>query len=329
MKKRMLILGMFTCLLVFSSMPVSAEKPAVEPKTAMVELISQLHSYAQQKQPGFNLLTNNGLGLYANEDGSDPALAARMLQSIDGIVLEEFSYGWEMKDDTATPRAVQQAMLAQLRQPRAAKVPVFNIDYCQLKKHRDISYRQSGAQGFINYAAERRALNKIPQGTVPDENQSAVNTLAAAKNFLVLLNPELFADKSSYLAALSQSNYDLLIIDPMYNGDFLSAAELRQLQHKPGGARRLVVAYMSVGEAEDYRPYWQSQWEALPPEWLETENKDWQGNYKVKYWQSGWQQLLYGSDSSTLDQILQAGFDGAFLDVVDAYQYFVDQAQLQ
>ena len=77
MKKRMLILGMFTCLLVFSSMPVSAEKPAVDPKTAMVELISQLHSYAQQKQPGFNLLTNNGLGLYANEDGSDPALAAR------------------------------------------------------------------------------------------------------------------------------------------------------------------------------------------------------------------------------------------------------------
>ena len=327
MKKRMLILGMFTCLLVFSSMPVSAEKPAVDPKTAMVELISQLHSYAQQKQPVFYLLTNNGLGLYANEDGSDPALAARMLQSIDGIVLEELSYGWEMKDDTATPRAVQQAMLDQLRQPRAAGLPVFNIDYCQLKKHRDISYRQSGAQGFINYAAERRALNKIPLGTVSGENQDAINTLAAAKNFLVLLNPELFADKSSYLAALSQSDYDLLIIDPMYNGEFLSAADLRQLQHKPGGARRLVVAYMSVGEAEDYRPYWQRRWEVLPPDWLETENKDWQGNYKVKYWHPGWQQLLYGSEAAALDQIIRAGFDGVFLDVVDAYQYFIDQAQ--
>lgn len=327
MKKRMLAMSLGICLLVLPILPVTAGSSVVDPKTAMVELISQLHSYAQQKQPGFYLLTNNGLGLYANEDGSDPALAARMLQSIDGIVLEEFSYGWEMKDDTATPRAVQQAMLDQLRQPRAAGLPVFNIDYCQLKKHRDISYRQSGAQGFINYAAERRSLNKIPLGKVSGENQDAINTLAAAKNFLVLLNPELFADKSSYLAALSQSDYDLLIIDPMYNGEFLSVAELRQLQHKPGGARRLVVAYMSVGEAEDYRLYWQRQWEALPPEWLEMENKDWQGNYKVKYWQIGWQQLLYGSDSSTLDQILQAGFDGAFLDVVDAYQYFVDEAE--
>ena len=327
MKKRMLALGLFIWLFVLPVLPVTAGSLAVDPKTAMVELISQLHSYAQQKQPGFYLLTNNGLGLYSSEDGSDPALAVRMLQSIDGIVLEEFSYGWELKDDTATPRAVQQAMLDQLRQPLAAGLPVFNIDYCQLKKHREISYRQSGAQGFINYAAERRALNKIPQGTFPNENQSAVNTLAAAKNFLVLLNPELFADKSSYLAALSQSNYDLLIIDPMYNGELLSAVELRQLQHKPGGARRLVVAYMSVGEAEDYRPYWQCQWEVLPPEWLETENKDWQGNYKVKYWHPGWQQLLYGSEAAALDQIIRAGFDGVFLDVVDAYQYFIDQAQ--
>ncbi len=327
MKKRMLALGLFVWLLVLPTMPVRAGTLAVDPKTAMVELISQLHSYAQQKQPGFYLLTNNGLGLYTSEDGSDPTLAARMLQSIDGIVLEEFSYGWEMKDDTATPQAVQKAMLAQLRRPLAGGLPVFNIDYCQLKKHRDISYRQSSAQGFINYAAERRALNKISQGRLPDENQAAVNTLSAAKNFLVLLNPELFADKSSYLAALSQSDYDLLIIDPMYNGEFLTAVELRQLQHKPGGARRLVVAYLSVGEAEDYRPYWQQQWAAQPPDWLETENKDWQGNYKVKYWHPGWQQLLYGSETAALDQILRAGFDGAFLDVVDAYQYFIDKAQ--
>lgn len=327
MKKRMLILGMFTWLLVLPTMPVSAGTLALDPKTAMVELISQLHSYAQQKQPGFCLLTNNGLGLYASEDGSDPALAAKMLQSTDGIVLEEFSYGWEMKEDTATPRAVQKAMLAQLHPALAAGLPVFNIDYCQLKKHRENSYRQSAAQGFINYATERRALNKIPSEIFLDENQAAVNKLTAAKNFLVLLNPELFPDKSSYLSALSQSNYDLLIIDPLYNGEFLSAAELRQLQHKPGGARRLVVAYLSVGEAENYRPYWKSQWADQPPEWLETENKDWQGNYKVKYWHPGWQQLLYGSESSTLDQILRAGFDGAFLDVVDAYQYFIDKAQ--
>jgi len=47
----------------------------------------------------------------------------------------------------------------------------------------------------------------------------------------------------------------------------------------------------------------------------------------VKYWHPGWQQLLYGSEAAALDQIIRAGFDGVFLDVVDAYQYFIDQAQ--
>jgi cysteinyl-tRNA synthetase len=79
---------------------------------------------------------------------------------------------------------------------------------------------------------------------------------------------------------------------------------------------------MSVGEAETYRPYWQTAWEDAPPAWLAAKNEDWVGSYKVKYWTREWRALLYGSQSAYLDQILAAGFDGAFLDVVDAYDYF-------
>jgi cysteinyl-tRNA synthetase len=43
----------------------------------------------------------------------------------------------------------------------------------------------------------------------------------------------------------------------------------------------------------------------------------------VKYWRPEWQDILYGSREAYLDKIISAGFDGAFLDVVDAYYYYV------
>ena len=35
-----------------------------------------------------------------------------------------------------------------------------------------------------------------------------------------------------------------------------------------------------------------------------------------------WEEILFGSKDAYLDQIIAAGFDGAFLDVMDAWQYF-------
>ena len=54
-------------------------------------------------------------------------------------------------------------------------------------------------------------------------------------------------------------------------------------------------------------------------------NDDWEGNYKVRYWTRAWQDLLYGSADGYLDKIIAAGFDGAFLDVIDAYDYFYEK----
>ena len=45
-----------------------------------------------------------------------------------------------------------------------------------------------------------------------------------------------------------------------------------------------MIAYSSIGEAEDYRYYWRAEWEDDVPTWLAAENKDWKGNFKVRYW---------------------------------------------
>ena len=79
---------------------------------------------------------------------------------------------------------------------------------------------------------------------------------------------------------------------------------------------------MSIGEAEDYRYYWQADWSTNPPSWIEEENPDWEGNYIVKYWEQEWQDIIYGNDNSYLKKIVDAGFDGVYLDIIDAFEYF-------
>jgi cysteinyl-tRNA synthetase len=52
---------------------------------------------------------------------------------------------------------------------------------------------------------------------------------------------------------------------------------------------------------------------------LGDENPDWQGNFAVRYWDPAWQSLIFGQASAYLDLVLDAGFDGAYLDRVDAF----------
>ncbi|WP_206076181.1 MJ1477/TM1410 family putative glycoside hydrolase [Marinitoga lauensis] len=80
------------------------------------------------------------------------------------------------------------------------------------------------------------------------------------------------------------------------------------------------LAYLSIGEAEDYRFYWNEKWYYDPPEWLDAENPKWEGNYKVKYWYKEWKNIIF----SYLDKIISQGFSGVYLDLIDSYIYWAD-----
>ena len=123
-------------------------------------------------------------------------------------------------------------------------------------------------------------------------------------------------------AAVAATKLDLVVIDAMKNaqaGIALSRAEVAALQKKPDGGRRLVMAYLSVGEAETYRSYWRKDWLTAPPVWLAAANEKWPGAYGVRFWEPAWQHIVFEGPASLLGNILDAGFDGVFLDRVDAY----------
>ncbi|MDQ7037464.1 MAG: endo alpha-1,4 polygalactosaminidase [Anaerolineae bacterium] len=123
--------------------------------------------------------------------------------------------------------------------------------------------------------------------------------------------------------ALAVSGYDLIVMDYSADGtsdEAYSAEEIDRL-HEAG---KIVLAYMSVGEAEDYRFYWDDSWDDNPPTWLDEENPNWEGNYKVRYWDDDWQALII---DHYLQAILDADFDGVYLDIIDAYDYYEAQGR--
>lgn len=133
---------------------------------------------------------------------------------------------------------------------------------------------------------------------------------------------------------------DLLITDYSRDGTASgawTADDVAALRHRASGKPRIVLAYLSIGEAETYRAYWRRHWRVSPPSWLGAENAAWKGNYSVRFWEPGWQRLIFDAapglfDRVTarwfpsfaaepyLDRILAAGFDGVYLDKVDGFE---------
>jgi len=65
------------------------------------------------------------------------------------------------------------------------------------------------------------------------------------------------------VAEAARSPFDLLVVDEQLAGDMepeRRAEHLKALKIKPDGGRRLVLAHVSIGQAENQRSYWQRNW---------------------------------------------------------------------
>ena len=116
--------------------------------------------------------------------------------------------------------------------------------------------------------------------------------------------------------------YDMLVMDYTKagkTGTEFTPAELAKIRVKPNGQKRILLSYFSVGEAETYRYYWKPEWASKKPSWMAYENKDWAGNFVVRFWDPQWREIIYDGPDSYLRKIIAAGFDGVYLDRVDAY----------
>lgn len=146
----------------------------------------------------------------------------------------------------------------------------------------------------------------------------------------VLQAEKISPDKQKVISTLANANRDIYILDSYFTGPKQPWLK-KDLQAIKNGNDSIILAYISIGEAETYRPYWNNEWDQdkdgtpdqAAPDFLCTQNPSWAGNYKVKFWRADWQKIIL----SAFNEILQQGFDGAYLDIIDAYEFFEHDAK--
>ncbi|NOZ23105.1 MAG: choice-of-anchor D domain-containing protein, partial [Planctomycetes bacterium] len=150
--------------------------------------------------------------------------------------------------------------------------------------------------------------------------------------------------------ALVQSQYDMLVLEPTrtdWSSDDMNfdtkgmVTQLKNSLASDGQHRKMVLAYADIAQAEDWRWYWTWSTETnagandpLPGDWPDfivgRDPDGWVGNYPVAYWDSDWKDIIiYGQNTGTspnrdytsvIDEAIRDGFDGIYLDWVEAFE---------
>ena len=121
--------------------------------------------------------------------------------------------------------------------------------------------------------------------------------------------PLLYQLQSANYASLLQNDFKVAVVDPDDSG--LTRSQISELH----GDDKLLYAYTSIGEAENYRDYWKAGWDKTPPSFVLGENAQWKGNFRVAFWDQDWQEIIF----DRIDDAVAKGYDGVYLDIVDGY----------
>ncbi|MEC8941332.1 MAG: endo alpha-1,4 polygalactosaminidase, partial [Verrucomicrobiota bacterium] len=143
---------------------------------------------------------------------------------------------------------------------------------------------------------------------------------------------------------LAAADYHLLVMDFSQDGtesEKFSPAEVNQIQNSApalggDGHRKVVSAYVSIGEASEFRSYWDAAWTengsagspltAEAPDWLGPVNPFFPESRKVRFWDPDWQSIIFNTEGTGwLDQVVAQGFDSAYLDIIDAFYFWGEE----
>lgn len=158
-----------------------------------------------------------------------------------------------------------------------------------------------------------------------------IPVLRSVRNWAIQLQG---LEREAAVRELETAPVDMVVIEPVRSqrglSAFPTAALVARLQESPGATmpHKRCIAYLNVGQAEDYRDYWRGDWRAptedgpgTPPFLLARDPDGWPGNFPVAYWDPAWRRCLFGSPEALLDRILADGFEGVYLDWVLACEH--------
>ena len=278
----------------------------------MQNFVSRISNYAKTARdedqiiinPDFIIIPQNGVELAFNNTNRRDGILPSYVNAIDGIGVEELFY-----NDKG--RQVNDNDLLDMLNILKGNKKIMVSDYVLNDAAYNDSIEKNYDRGFIAFprTSQNYGYKFIPDKEIQNENSKNIDKLSDAQNYLYMIG-------ASNINAIAETNYDVVLIDMFNNGRELQPSDLAKIRYKKNGGRRLLISYINVGSAENFRYYWKND---LP--YLVKPYPGYPEEYYVAFWQKDWQDVIFGSSSSYIHKILKAGFDGAYLDNVEAYKY--------
>jgi len=301
----------FVFIILFIS--CSKEKRSDKAGEEMQDFVIEIADYAKGYNPNFIVVPQNGPELAFNNLDINDGIHSGYNSAVKGFGIEELFYNGSYSLDNE-----RLTMLRKLK----AKKKILVADYLSTNADTSDAIQKNLDEGFICFPRHSGNYDykQIPAYII-NENNNDINTLADAQNYLYLISSEDYSSKDKFIDAIAETNYDLVIIDLFYGDKQFTSIDIKKIKTKQNGGKRLVISYMNIGAAEKYRYYWEDDWKLHKPRWLKKPYEGYEDEIWVKFWKKDWKAIIYGNDNSYTKKILNAGFDGAYLDNVEAYYF--------
>lgn len=309
MKIQKLVFVIFIALVSSCSKERRSDKAAEK----MQQFVKDISNYAKGIDNDFFIIPQNGIELTFEYTDIDEGVDEGYMNAIDGVGVEELFYNGSLEVDNE-----RLEMLDVVKSSLKIMVADFVTDDANVND----AFERNYEHGFISFPRSSKNYDyKDVPSFVYNENSDDIHELTDAKNYLYLISNTKFNSKQAMIDTLKKTNYDVLLIDLFFDETAFSKQEIESLKVKANGASRLVISYINVGAAENWRYYWENDWKLHKPRWLKKEYDGYDDEIWVKFWHNDWQEIIYGNDNSYIKKIIDAGFDGAYLDNVEAYYF--------
>ena len=294
--------------------------PEHSPRTEMRQFITEIANHARKHHTNAIVTHTNGLDL-----GATDADTRAYFQAINGVITESVFFKPHNGATVAQPLIGTRDTLTKCSVYRREGKSILAIEYIDPKKplSQGTADERTAAALFERFQATTPTimtadplLQEIPtsQGNMNSEN---VSTLDKVTSFAYVINSG-DKTKQDMMERLQATPHDLFVLDyfAAWQAPY-TKEDIAALQTRNDGSRRLLLGYISVGEAAKHFYYWKKEWEAHPPCWVAGANDSW-GSIHAKYWCPEWKKII----AAYVDTIMALGFDGVVLDTVDAYASF-------
>ncbi len=208
------------------------------------------------------------------------------------------------------------------------KLTTITIEQCpstdDLEMARINSMLEKKASYF--FIDEKNAFNNIDDHKNINDSSQNIFKPADAQNILILNDTSQFETKEDLINTLLKTNYDIIIIKPLFNDvDRYAQEDIRKLHFKKNGSKRLLLAEFNVSEASPNEFYWHKDWKIGSPSWLIRPSFDNKDNVITRYWDPEWKRIISRHFKDTMNE----GFDGIFFTGIENYKYFEQQTPLE